>query len=113
MHYFLISKTRIIIIGVKMAELDLLDCHFTRIKEATDSLASIWWLERHCSEFSDGEWIDPEALLAAKYPDLDLNCEKEILEKGTWEASALILERHYPAEFAPNKRELKTVCRNI
>lgn len=87
--------------------------HLNKIHESTESLAHLWFIERKCSEFSNGKWIDPEALLKAKYPDLDLTNERDILAKHCWESSAVILQRHYPEEFGYREWKPKTVYRDI
>jgi len=81
-------------------ELKLLRVHLERVNGAInkgDSLACMWLLERECpEEFGNGKWVNVKEILANNYPHLNLESEEDILSSvDSWEASALILERHF------------------
>jgi hypothetical protein len=88
-------------------ELKLLELHLDRINKAVDegeSLAAMWLLERKCpEEFGRGEWVNVRAIIAKKYPDINLESEEDVLAAvDSWESSAYVLERHFQ-EFAYRK----------
>lgn len=99
-------------------ELKLLQHHFTVVDEASkngDSFAIMWIMERRWPEdFGNGEWVNVRAILAKKYPDLNLESDEDVLATvDTWEASALILEKHFPDEFGYREWKPKITYHNV
>jgi hypothetical protein len=101
------------------AELKFLGFHLDRINEAIDkgdSTAAIWWLERNYpKEFGiGGHWVNIEAEIKKKYPDLNIQSEDEVLSAvKSWESSALALQKRWPKQYGYRVWKPEVIYHNI
>ena len=99
-------------------ELEFLGFHLDRINEAVDkgdSTAAMWWLEHHCpKEFGvGGHWVNPKAIIAQKYPNLNLESEESLSTVKTWEFSALALQKRWPRKYGYRAYKPEIVYHNV
>lgn len=100
-------------------EFELLDFHLDRINEAIDQgdyLAAMWWLERNCpEEFGvGGHWVNPRAIIAQNYPNLNLDSEEDVLSTvESWESSAFALQKKWPRRYGYRAWKPEIVHHNI